>query len=412
MKDSVRGLCMRAALCAGLFACMALLSSCFQSRVVSAIEEEELFTLSYGNFEDQVNVFDMGEVGDVPIRLAMRDGFFYVTNGQSKKVMEFNSYGDLLSLYYNEDNNPEPSFLKAAQAATATRKAVRYPFNEISEIAIDSRKFLYAVDTLPLERQELDEGSGQMLGQIVLRFSDSGSFVDYLGQQGPGGTPFPFIQNLYATNSNELVVVCTTNAGAVVYWFSTEGYLLFTVPIEKQSVPGPSSEEKNDVWLKIDSVVPDSRERRLYVKVDYYVSQVDEASRVQSGIVYKESLLHALDVLDGSYGRPISVPAYTERVTEGFSSQTYSVPYELLGVTESGWFFFIVTTGEGFSLQMMQGDGQRILQRRLRVDRRKNLFYTFSLGNTGILSVFLVQTSHATVAWWRTDSLIQAILKN
>ena len=33
----------------------------------------------------------------------MQDGFFYISNGLSGKVMEFNSYGDILNLYYNEE---------------------------------------------------------------------------------------------------------------------------------------------------------------------------------------------------------------------------------------------------------------------------------------------------------------------
>ena len=86
----------------------------------------------------------------------MRDGFFYIANGESKKIMEMTSYGDLVRLYFNSDANPEPSFMSQDNAVSATRKATIYPFNQLGAIAVDNRQYLYAVDELPVERQELD----------------------------------------------------------------------------------------------------------------------------------------------------------------------------------------------------------------------------------------------------------------
>ena len=52
----------------------------------------------------EINVMDLNSIGDVRFGIAMRDGFFYLVDGDSKKTMELNSYGDLLSLFYNEDS--------------------------------------------------------------------------------------------------------------------------------------------------------------------------------------------------------------------------------------------------------------------------------------------------------------------
>lgn len=87
------------------------LISCRASGAVSSIKRDDLFSLKYGNFEDQLNFFDLSGTGnDIHTELEMKDGFFYISNGESKKILEMNSYGDLLSLYFNSEENPVPLF--------------------------------------------------------------------------------------------------------------------------------------------------------------------------------------------------------------------------------------------------------------------------------------------------------------
>ena len=124
--------------------------SCTPQNQSASLEETEIFSLEYGNFEDELNVYDYTRIGNINLDLAMYDGFFYISNAESKKVMELNSYGDLLTLYYNEEVTPRPSFaIDDATVENATRKAIEYPFNKLSKIAVDGRKYLYAVDSLP-----------------------------------------------------------------------------------------------------------------------------------------------------------------------------------------------------------------------------------------------------------------------
>ena len=163
--------------------------------------------------------------------------------------MEMNSYGDLLTLYYNNETNPVPSFAGNSEASNSTRNAVAYPFNEITDIAVDARKYLYVVERLPLERQENDSKAKLALSQVVLRFDENKKFINYIGQQGPGGTPFSYVKKIYTTDKNELVVVCTTPTGMTVYWYSDDGFLLYTIPVEKQNIPNPYIEESNDYFV-------------------------------------------------------------------------------------------------------------------------------------------------------------------
>ncbi len=388
------------------------LLSCERSVKVTSLEEKHVFSLGYGNFEDQLNIFDLTSVSSVNTSIVMRDGFFYVLNGESRKIMEMNNFGDLVVYFYNPEFNPPSSYREQAPGSETTMKAVEYGFNELSAITVDSSQKLYAVDTLPLDRQEQDEKKQLVLSQIVLRFDGKGNFIDYIGQQGPGGTPFPYIKGIYTNNSDELVVVCYLSSYYMVYWFSASGYLLYQLPIAKDGVPNPLKEEGLDSFSNITAIIPDYNSRTLYLSVDYYKSYVDEASRLQSGVDYDSSRVYSLSVEDGLYGEPLEVLSASEELTDGFSGEQYSIPYDFLGVTESGWLFFIVSTSKGFDIQMIQGDGQRILRRQLAVDRTKLLYYDFDLSDSGILSALFVKNENAEVVWWRTDSLIQSVINN
>lgn len=388
-----------------------LFLACSKSNQLHAVSENALFNLSYGNFEDELNLFDLARPGNIRTFLTMRDGFFYIANGEAKKILELNSYGDLLSLYYNDEVLKDVAFA-GKDSLNSTKKAIAYPFNTLGPVAVDSRKYLYAVDTLPVERQERDANARLLLSSVVLRFDSTGKFIDYLGQQGPGGTPFPYVKNIYTTQENELVVVCTTNDGLIAYWFSTNGFLLYTVPVSQNAVPKVQREDSAEApsYISIENIVPDSREHKLYVKVDYYMTSLDSALKVQSGIDYYTTLLCPLNVDTGRYDEPLEIPSYEYSVTENLTKEVYNLPFDFLGVTENGWFFFIVPSDEGFVVQMVQPDGQRIVKRSLSVDHSKILYYTLSLSGNGIISALFVKNENAEAVWWRTDSLLASFI--
>lgn len=399
--------------------CLLLLCffSCERSDIVTSLEEKKLFSLQYGNFEDELNLFSLSSYTPVQTSIQMTDGFFYIANGESKKVMEFNSYGDLISIYYNSDVNPEPAFAleqtDGQTSVTAARKAVEYPFNSLGDIAVDTKKNLYIVDKLPVERQERDVENRLLLSQVILRFSSDGTYIDYIGQQGPGGVPFPYVKNIYTTRQNELVVVCQTNTGMTVYWYNDAGYLLYTIPFEIESLPNPLKEQSDfEMFVSLEKICPSYTDRTLFVSIDYYTTTVDSASNVQSGIDYTATLTYPLDVETGTYGQPLTIPPYEQTVTDGFSKQVYPLSFDFLGVTSSGWLFFMIADETGYTIQMIQENGQKIIKRHLDVDHNETLYYDFCLSPEGILSVLFAGAETADIAWWRTDTLIDAFLKS
>lgn len=402
-----------------LLSLVSIFVSCKRNSVVSSIKRDDLFSLKYGNFENQLNLFDLTETGDIiPTSMAMKNGFFYISNGESKKILEMNSYGDLLTLYYNKDENPTPLFNSAGSntAGTvqknqevSTKKIVEYPFNIPSKIVVDSKQRIYAVELLPKERQEND--GKRTLKQVVLRFNND-SFIDYIGQQGPGGTPFPYIKDIYTTANNELVVICIVSEGLEVFWFSEAGYLLHNIFINSNDAPNPVEDHTEySTYLKVENVVPDSKDYKLFVKIDYYNSTIDETSKIQAGIEFNSTYVYPLDATTGQYGKPVIVPPYEEVKTQGFSKVVYKNPYDFLGVSDSNWLFFTITTDQGYIVQIVDPNSSRVIKRLLQFENDKILYQNFSLSGEGIVSALLASKDKADIVWWRTDSLLASLVK-
>ena len=401
--------------CAILLLCAVTLVSCARQGKILTMEEETLFSLPYGNFEDQLNLFSQDKAGAFKTALTMHDGFFYIMNGESEKILALNSYGDILSLYYNEDLYSTGPRVLSPQPPSANPKKIAYPFTMDGKITVDGRKYVYAACSIPKERSEQDENGTLLYSQVVLRISSDGSAVDYIGQQGPGGTPFSYITGLYATENNELVAICKTNDGLNVFWFAENGFLRNKIPLSIHDMPVLEKDDERfseeDVSVTIENAVPDSAAGTLYVKADYYIPHIDEESKVRSGIDYLESRVYPLDIDTGIFGQSIGIPPYEEVVTEDFTRITYRLPYDFLGITKGGWLYFIVTTESGFSIEMIHSGTHSIIRRKLDVSHKDQLYYSFALSNEGIISALLADKNSARIVWWRTDSLIAALIK-
>lgn len=395
-----------------LFITASLFFSCKEKKNTEVLKREQRFILNYGNFEDEIDLFDLMQQGtNIETYLQMRNGFFYITNGKSKKVMQFTSYGDLLSILYNPETNPTPSFSiseNIGESKQGTQQATAYQFLSPSNLAVDNDKNLYVVDQLPQERQELDSERNIWLKNVVLRFSANGEYLDYLGQQGLGGTPFPHIQNVFCTEKNEPVVVSITNDGYIVNWFNQDGFPLFTVPIETNLLPDPFEATGKDVFKSLDIIVPDYNTRILYLKIDYYQSEIDANSGFKSAVSYGATYIYPLNVETGIFLEPVLVPSYEEQTKD--SGEPDIKPYELLGITESGYFFFITPLENGYDLQIIQSNGQKIIHKKLLVAQEDLVFSRMNLSKEGIISSLLANNFEASVVWWRADEIIDSLI--
>ncbi len=395
------------------------LVSCSPDTKTEYVEEDELFSLDYGNFENEINLFDINSAENINTRLVMRDGFFYIVNGEAGKIMQLTSYGDLIGIIYDENRNPVPTFVNEndttvssaldSTEGNATKRAVSYPFNNLGAIAIDNNKNIYVTDFLPVDRYEEDTETGSVLRQVILRFNSDGTFVDFLAQEGLGGQPFPYIKSLHTTNNNDLIAICLDTNGHIVYWFSQSGELLTRFVIEKSMLPEEQLNYALETYITVESIVPDYEEPVIYIKADYYGLTVDESTKVSSGIEFEKTLVYPLDVRTLQFEKPITIPAYEQTTSHGYATEVFLHPYSFLGVSETGGLFFMIPDTTGLSVLVTHEDSQKIVRRQIQIPLHDSLFQNFSLSNNGIVSALIAHEDNVSVSWWRTDSILNTI---
>lgn len=371
---------------------------------VTRVSRQDLFKLSLGRMEDQLDL--SGTQGGEPakLRIFMRDGIFFLSNGKGRKLMEFSSYGDLLSLVYDPESNPTPVLLSAQGDEQSFRSAFQHPLQEPGEIVVNSKQDIFLEDRLPPERGVPDEQSQSLLDAVVLRFDRQGAYRDYIGREGVGGTPFPNIVGLYCTKSDELVVVSTTSVDWRVNWFGPEGALLFSLSVKRESLPFL---DKQDFIPSLEKITPDPESRLLYMKIDYYSENFDPTTKASTGVKYHSSLVWRIDPRDGRVFDPIAVPSVSKKDEGKFGSQEYSRVYQFLGAASGKNLFFIMPEENStYSVMIINARSKGIQKIGIQLESEDLLASSFHLDQSGILSGLLVSSYEAKVSWWRIDRII------
>jgi hypothetical protein len=395
-----------------LLSLLLLFGSCSKERLPS-VAREDLFALEIGRLEDQIDLFNIEGRRSIPkTALAMRDGLFYISNGNGQKIVRYTSYGDLLFMVYNEETNPLPLTLKtnAEDGGIVTRWAYAYPLREPGVIAVDTRKHIYAEDRLPYERHGYDTETRSLLDSHVLHFDEAGRFVEYLGREGIGGTPFPRINGIYASVRDEIAVVCRHSSGWSIYWFDPDGVMRYLVPIRNNAIPIP--QDRPDTQAQVDTIMAVPDKRQLFIKVDYYRSTYDESTNTRSGAEPDSSVVWIMDVETGAYTDTIEVPFFETDSRQGRGTE--KLFYSMLAVIRDGRVFLSFPQEGGYSLLILgkYADGG-LIQRRgfIQVDNDELQFNVFNVSEEGILSGLLATEWEAKLVWWRTDRIAAELLQ-
>lgn len=381
-------------------------SSCSEP-VIQELSREELFTLKLGKMEDQIDLFLYD--GNLPNRktsIFMRDGLFYIASGTSSKVMEFSSYGDLIFLLYNPERNPEPVSLiiKGDQEANSTRMAVSYPFINIGSLAVDSQKRIYIEDEIPAERQVKDKELDVILNRLIYRFDRHGKFIDFIGQEGVGGTPFCYIESIQLTEADELVVICRSIVKWLIFWFSSAGNLLYEVEIDQEHLPLPDEE----AIPSLSKIFADLKDPVLHLMLYYYKEKIDEATKAKSTVGNFAAYIYRLNLETGRYEGYVAVPHNGERI-ERIGSREVSVDnpsYELIGLNNLGFYYLMRREGNNlFQLLLLTESGKVAVRRYLVMEDSDLYFKALNLSASGILYSLLGEEQEVKVVWWRSDRL-------
>lgn len=399
--------------CLNLLIIFILFISCRQkNNDVSVIKQETLFEFGYGNFSNEVNLFSMRDIGDICTGLAMQDGFFFIVNGESQKIMKTNSYGDILSIFYNSDYYEKMGNKIPLVDNKNLWHPVDMPFKYTGKIASDKGLRFFVVASAPRDKTIHLQEDNLQLEQVVIAISgdeeQNANKALYIGCEGEGGNPFPFIKNITVTENGELVVVCVTNDGLEVFWYTRDYDLRYKVLLRKADIPNVlygDDEASSAAIIMLENVAPDPHEDKLFVKVDYYMPLLDSDTGMQNGIDYTETLVYPFDVKKAVFGDSISIPPFTQSVYSKATGNTiYKLPYEFLGVTKSGTLFFMTTTIDGFNVEAVHGN--KILKRNILVNHDDVIYYSFNLASSGIVSALLAYKDKVTVNWWRCDEFL------
>ena len=409
MAHRFRGLLL--ALAASACIPVIFLAGC-QRKGLEELVSSELFSLSYGKMEDQIDLFQFpGTMVEKKNSIVMRDGWFYVANGSAGKIMVFSSYGDLIFLLYNAQTNPAPTHLGPvdpnATDEVSTRGYVAYPFADIGQVAVASDKTLYVEDAVPEAKIVKDADKGILLSRVILRFDRKGKALGYLGQEGIGGTPFPFVSALHVTARDQLVVVCRLPQEWEVFWFSREGLPLYQVQIDNAHMPAHPDKGVTPVLVNI---VPDLQNPLLYLVVYSYSASTDTGAAAGAGQDNVPARAYKLDLRTGQYDQgSVEFPQNPPR-REKVGLKTIEIPSppsDLVGVSESGYLYLLAYTDTNlYTLQILDPSGRVKSRRRMIIEDSELLFRDVHLSSTGIMYGLLADQTRAHVSWWRSDLLV------
>lgn len=381
------------------------LAACSSSNTVS-IEREDLATFNIGVFEDELDLYDIEERGaERPTTFTMRDGQFFISNGSGAKIVRYNSYGDLLFMIYNAELNPPPMTLKEkVEGMSETRWAIAWDLREPSHIAVDAQKNIYVVDRLPPERHSVDGVEKAVLDSIVVCFDNTGRFLEYLGQEGRGGTPFSRVEGIWTTNDDGLVVICRTGKGIKAFCYDSQGNLGTTIQFRNDKLPVPKDMHGVITSFESASVAPD--EAVMYLKINYYREIFDPVVNTSAGVEAAGSSLWVVDMGNGEYLRDIELPFYESVTTKNNKKTSEKFLYSLFGASQGGKLFLYAPVEEGFSILVLQTDDLK-KQRRgvIKVNPDELRYLTFNVSADGVLSALLADSFTVHLAWWRTDKL-------
>ncbi len=385
-----------------------LISGC-QKKGLQELVRDDLFSIQLGKMEDQIDLFQIdGAPQEHQTSVYMRDGQFFIANGSSGKVMTFTSYGDLISLIYNPDTNPEPVLLAArtGEGTVSTRSSVKFPFKEIGKIAVSSDKTMYVEDDVPDGKGVLDEKTGAWLGRVILRFDRLGNPEGYVGQEGVGGTPFPVIVGLSITNRDQLVVVSRLpDYSWMAFWYSKEGALLYQIEIDPKNLP-----TEKGVIPSLTGVIPDMKEPVLYLMIQYFREAIDPATHAQSSMENYASRVYTLDLSSGAYKSFVQLPTNPPRREKtGFTTtEIPAPPNDLLGVSGNGFYYLLGFTDSNlYTLTILDPSGRVRSRRYMVIEDSELLFREVELSPTGLVYGLLCDADKARISWWRSDLLLK-----
>lgn len=379
-----------------------LIASCGGSGI-QRLEKEDLFSIPLGKLADEIDYFQRDSLRFSPDNdMEMMHGFFYVTNGRSGKFLKYNSYGDLLTLIYNPDRNPYPAELlsRDSENPDVNRQVIPWQFNSPGALAV-SESFTYIVDKVAPNRQLREKSV--LMDRNILQFNSRGEYVNFIGMEGTGGQPFPYIEDIWISEREELIVLFRTRSrddeSWFVNWYTSVGNLRYSVEIRESVIPMPAGE--TDLSISLDYIVPDLNSYEIYLKMTYFRDSGENGNGEIN------------EVFGGTLNFSVEEEKWHDwsRLPENkiaLDGLEIDSPYNLVGVAAGQQFFISLGENSNYNLLIRNEEGLFSHEHELLMDSGEIIHNDFHLSDEGILSAMVFTDSEARIIWWRTDKLIQS----
>lgn len=381
------------------------LASCGSSRRVRNIVRTDLFSIDYGVAEDQAALASGGEER---FDAVMREGIFHILNGTGRKVMKLSSYGDLLALLYDPAVSPEPRLGKAdARPAPGTsaaqgRYAAPVNFLSPSRIAVDSAQTIYVADRMAASARVFDQQTGSWCDSSVRRFGAQGAELPPLGQEGPGGTPFPSILSVDVMENDSLAIVSASETLVLIYHFNKAGNLLSVLRLARDSLPVPealggtsAAEPGGKIHANIEGIQAASRgaDFEVSLKMDYYREDLAAGGAVSTGTEYVGSWIYRLDGQSGAEKGSVAIAP---------GGADVDIP-QLIGI--SGGLYYLISGGNDLGagsamLQLTDASGKAQARYRMEFPAGTREAISLKVSAKGQIYALLGGSDAIKVVWW------------
>ena len=258
---------------------------------------------------------------------------------------------------------------------------------------------LYVADTVEPDLRLRDEMTKSQLKTKIIRFESDGTYVSTIGREGIDGTPFPFIDEMYVTGGDRLVVVCRTVVNWQVFAFDSDNSVVYSVQID----PGDVEPNAESTIASLTKIVPTRDE--LIFKIDYFSGDQDDLEFSGSGLRF-------FDPASDRIVREIELPTVRELQKTGVivDKRLEDSILELLGATDSGVSFCVTPIGESaFRIIIVSPNGEPIHIGAIELEDSEALYRRAYVTPDGILAALIGEPLGAHVYLWRYDRIIAEV---
>lgn len=389
-----------------LIAAVSLVSVSCHRDDSSVPAQKTMFTLSFGAMEDELG-------GSACI--SMSDGFFFISDTEQKKIMKFNSYGDLLTLHYNENDGLKPVLLtEKDETVSPGTGASEFPLISPTHIIADMNQNIYVADRTPDYLHKMSDRYTTSLIHAVHCFGADGSYIGRLGTEGFGSSPFPLITKLETNHYGHLIVHTMVPEGKVIYWFDEKLAPLYT--LEFASDDFTPEENGTHLMAFLDSASVSKKGYFIYFNVNFYSRENSLSDGGDNDVDFYKSSLYTYDVNKREFTGSIDIPVtymLTEKTVNSISVDRLETVYQLLGTHGSDILFFISPVSENrYNLLTIKADGSIIANTHIDWEKDCEYFSELTVNSDGIISTLLRDGDKVHAVWWRSDRLLPDLRKS